>query len=697
MKEIDWEELETQLIRKNVTGVKMVLESFAYSLYTKLRTIKSEEVKGETLEHLKLLLQGLDYIYISGEQSPLRDAEYDELHALFNAVTGKHITNKFEKSGKRVKHIYPQLKGTLEKVHYVAESDKPANAIKTHKSLETWLRSALSKLPDKTYNLGFFLKFDGVSVVFALEDGKVISAITRGDSDSGEGLDVTDNFRNIEFSTWVPGVDKPSKCGVKTEVVMKKKDFEKYAKKYKSDTRKLEEPRSAASGLVNADYLPPELLKYLTIVELEYFISGDFMFPLSYLSSSSETKATVIPIDKDFDIEKIRKIIQMKKELIDDYDINCDGVVVRFLDKSAIHKLGRNEEQGVNKFEIAFKFPPEEKETILLGVDFQVGLLGTVTPVAKVAPVKMKGKTISSISLGSIDRMNGLNLHIGDKVTVKYEIIPYLDKKPEESVTEVSPVIQPPTHCPYCGEELEEAPVLMCTNKSCPSRVMGKINNYCVKMNIKGIGPAIIEDFFNAGLLTCIEDLYRLEDKGAAIVELEGYGQKKFKTIVKSIRKNNEIDPGTLLGSLGVKSVGRSKFSKILSIYYIDDLMAMTEKDIPKLCEVPGVQESTAIKVIEGLRENKETIEFLLTKVKLVKKKEGEYNIVFTGVRNREFERHLENMGYEIKDSVNKNTRYLIVDSLSSSTGKSKKADELGVPKLPITEAYKVFGFLMED
>lgn len=692
---IDWDELVIQLHKQNVTGVRMVLESHAYSFYREIvEKYKQDKFEESDYGKLYVFLQALDYIYISGDISPLRDAEYDELHAIYHEKTGKSITNKLESGDntKRVKHVYPRLKGTLEKVHYVAENDKQKNAIKTHKSLETWLRDRLEKLPKKQYALGFFLKFDGISVVFALENGKVVSAITRGDADTGEGKDVTNNFRNVEFG-WVPGVNTPAKYGVKTEVVMTKKDFERYSKKYKSDTRKLEDPRSAASGLVNADYLPPELLKYLSIIDLQYCNEeGEFWFPSTYPCEGLMETYKIIPVDENFDIEYIRLIINHMKDTIDNYPINCDGVVVRFLDKSAIKKLGRDENRGINKFEIAFKFPPEEKETVLLNVEFQVGLLGTISPVAKVAPVKMKGKTISSISLGSIDRMNGLKLRLGDKVIVKYEIIPYLDKIQETEGND-SPIIEPPEVCPYCGEKLEYNPVLMCVNTQCPSRVMGKINNYCVKMNIKGIGPAIIEDFFNAGLLTCIEDLYRLEDKGAAIIELDGYGKKKFETITKSIRKHNETDAATLLGSLGIKSVGRTKFSKIVDIYYIDDLMAMTEKDIPKLCEIQGVQESTAVKIIEGLRENRETIEYLLTKVKLIKKKEGKYNIVFSGVRNREFEKHLEDLGYQIKDSVNKDTKYVVVESNETNTTKTKRAEELGIPKLVIQQAYQAFGF----
>ena len=121
--------------------------------------------------------------------------------------------------------------------------------------------------------------------------------------------------------------------------------------------------------------------------------------------------------------------------------------------------------------------------------------------------------------------------------------------------------------------------------------------------------------------------------------------------------------------------------------------MAMNKKDVAKLCEVPGIGESTAIKILEGLAENRETIKFLLDNVKLIKKEGGDYNIVFSGIRNRDFEKVLEAQGYEIKDSVGKKTKFLIVDSLERETTKTKRAKALGVPLLDINRAYAVFGY----
>lgn len=697
----NFENLRSSLATNNPVAVKLCLDTFAYSFYkTAIDTYNTGNVSKEFVDNLKTVLQALDFVYISGDVSPLSDSEYDELHSIYNELTNDVITNKYETPGKKVKHVYPQLKGTLEKVHYIRESDKPESAIKTHKSVESWLKSAMGKFGDLSkfvngIDIACYLKYDGISVVFAFEDGKLVSAITRGDKDTGEGKDVTRNFASIDFSNFIPTAIQPfSKVGIKAEICMDKKSFEKYSKRYKTENRKLNDARSAVSGLVNAESLDKRLLsEYITIIPLEYATEDYIMFP------NTEHTSAHIPLEEismDCLLTSVEKIIRMTKACIDDCKVNCDGLVIRFMDPKTQSILGRDEDNSVNKFEVAYKFPPEEKETTLVNVEFQVGLLGNITPVAKIRPVKLKNRTIKSISLGSIDRMESLNLHIGDTVLVKYEIIPYMTKT-RETPNNTNPVIQRPDVCPYCHSELIENPVLMCDNENCPSRIMGRIDNFCDKMNIKGLGSSIIEDLFNVGILNSIEDLYRLEDHEATIIELDGFGPTKYKNIIKAIKAVDSVPMSTLLGSIGIKSIGRSKFKKILSIYYIDDLMEMvenSESDLAKLCEVPGIGRSTAIKVLQGIHDNEHLIEFLLKRIKIIEKKGSEYNIVFSGIRSRELAQHLEKLGFEIKDSVNKKTKAVITKSADTITEKTRKAIASGIPVIDLVTAYKVFNFV---
>lgn len=245
------DEIKTHIKQQNVISLKILMDSFAYSYYRNLimRYRTNTSLSSEEIDELEVVLQSLDTLYINGWESPLSDAEYDKLHAIYNDLTGKSITNKGEKGKRKVKHDYPELKGTIQKVHYITESDKGSNAIKTHASLERWLESAFEKLGGghRKWTVGFYLKFDGVSVVFSIKDGVIDKAITRGDADTGEGTDVSANFKGIRLAGLPLGVNVPDKFGVKTEAIMTLDNFKKYSKKYANPNRKLEDPRSAVS------------------------------------------------------------------------------------------------------------------------------------------------------------------------------------------------------------------------------------------------------------------------------------------------------------------------------------------------------------------------------------------------------------------------------------------------------------------
>ena len=143
------DDIRTYVKQQNIVALKIMMDSFTYSYYHNLimRYQTNPTLSSEEIDELEVVLQSLDTLYINGMESPLSDAEYDKIHAIYNDLTGKSITNKGEKGKKKVKHDYPELKGTIQKVHYITESDKGTNAIKTHASLEKWLESAF-EMPD---------------------------------------------------------------------------------------------------------------------------------------------------------------------------------------------------------------------------------------------------------------------------------------------------------------------------------------------------------------------------------------------------------------------------------------------------------------------------------------------------------------------------------------------------------------------
>ena len=182
----------------------------------------------------------LDNLYGKGFKTPLSDEEYDNLHSVYTSITNDTIYGDISSNANnKIIHEYPDLKGTIDKVHYITKKDKDEdeNAIKAHKCLDDWIYNTYSKLnKNKDHILEFFPKFDGVSIILSLDDkGKVISAITRGDVDEGVGQDKTALFYNISFEDMIPKKYKGQKVGLKVEFIMRRDQFKKYNSKLFND------------------------------------------------------------------------------------------------------------------------------------------------------------------------------------------------------------------------------------------------------------------------------------------------------------------------------------------------------------------------------------------------------------------------------------------------------------------------------
>lgn len=639
-------------------------------------------------ECIVLIVKILQYIYNNlNVQSPITDEEYDKLYEVMLSEAREDIVGSTNSlSRKTVKHRYPDLRGTLDKVHFYDNKEKGKDK---RKSIEDWLNSSENRLGRPLRNareseVYVFPKFDGVSVIFeCAPDGKVQRALTRGDTTTNEAVDLSPLFKALTFkqNLW-----DNVEYGIKTEVVMTQDNYDKLCKKYGD----FKSRRSAVSSILNSKDLDTKFLKYLTIVPLRiqnYNTREVVVHPEAF------RYYPYLKIDVKEIIEHKSAINTLKESVMTMMGIPLDGAVIQFSDKVIQTALGRD--GAINKFEVAYKFPPENKKTKLIEVDFSIGTLGAVTPVARIEPVKINGNTISNVSLGSMDRFDTLQLREGDEVIVKYDIIPYLYID-ETCKTSINPYIKAPTHCKYCGEDLVKEPVLRCVNINCPSRVVGKIVNYLDKMNISGISTQIVTTLFDNGYLKCIEDLYSLKDHKASISTIDGFGPKSVENIVKSIENRKEVFDYELLGSLGIPNIGRKIFKTISNIYYIDELLELCMKnDIKKLTAIHGIKDVTANKIITGVIQNYETIQFLRNQYK-VKHDDGKYTIkvLFTKIRDIDFQKYLETeKGCLIMDSYNKEVDIIITPSADTSSSKVEKGRKDGKVIMPISEAMKYFGY----
>lgn len=689
---------------KNTIELMSMLNSVAYDYYTKTLSDGIDD-----MENLKYFLLCLDRVYQEGFTSPLRDNEYDEIHELYLDNGGEVIRGDMSSTDKAV-HAYPDLKGTIRKVHFISEADRLANGkVKSQKSLETWLISIVktlrdAKVYDGTMELGFYTKFDGLSVILEIEDGKLKSAITRGDKETGEGQNKTNIFQitNFDRECKTLGV---SKFGMKCEALVRKSMFDAYNKRFGSG--KLIDERTAATSIMNNDSPSHEQMNYLTLMPLMVEINGvEYPLPVMDESVPDTVRNTFSWVDdefpacelnlnlRDFDqvLSNIDHVIDLMTDSIEKLDYPVDGIVIRVLNENYRRVLGRNVDDCINNWERAYKFPPARSKTVLRDVEQEIGLLGKVSFTAKVEPVKLKNKTIKSISLGSLDRFKSLNLAIGDEVIVQYDIIPYLtvDNTCKRSNNHPIDVIE---RCPHCGCALAMTPELSCINIECPSRIVGKIYNYCAKIGIEGIGEETVATLFHYGFINSIPDIYKLENMTKALKSIEGFGDKSIKKLIKAINAVDKVDDSVLLGALGIPSVGRKVFEKILSVISFPELinMPVNHESEVKLTMIPGIKTKTARKILEGLHAASDDINKILKHVRVKKATAYKMKVCFTKIRDHEFEKYLMSQGIGVANDVTKEVAYLIAGSMTSS--KVAKASKLGIPIIDMETAYKKFGY----
>ena len=642
----------------------------------------NEDMDDMDLFTCRKLVEILQFIYNNTDiVPPVSDSTYDKLYQIMLDSGLGDIVGSVNSQGKPVReHRYPDLRGTLNKVHFVFNVDKEGDK---RRSIEDWITSIENIIGKNINNTNEFeirlqAKWDGCSAVFECdENGELEHVLMRGDTEKNLAVDILELFKDqINFSQFANGVDK---FAVQTEVLMNQFDYENIIKDYKD----FKSPRSATSSILNEKILQPHLTKYLTVEPLR----------IQYVGKQPE----IIPneeydiISNLFDLRDVRECIKQINEHAKINGKSTDGVVLHLTNKTLQNKLGRD--GAINRYEVAYKFPAESKKAKLLNIEFSYGLGGNITPVAKIEPVIMLGKTISSISMGSIDRFRSMEyLTEGSEIIVRYEIIPYMDLDHTCKINPNGKRFYVPTHCKHCGYELVEDPLLKCVNDDCPSRIIGNVVNYINKMRIENMNIETVSTLFDQGIITGIESLYKLKEHKSKIISLPGFGEKSYENMIDGINKRKIVFDYELLGSLGIQSIGVRMFKKILSVMDLETLLKLAQDQmlVVNLMGLPGFGEKTASRVQHGLLSKLKTIYFLLDEIQLKEKvAPGKLKgkVCFSQIRDPQFESQLINNGYEVVNSITKTTDYLIVPSLDVISSKITKAKKYGIKVLSLNEA----------
>ena len=643
----------------------------------------TKEMDDMDLFTCRKLVEILQFIYNNTDiVPPVSDSTYDKLYQIMLDVGLGDIVGSVNSQGKPVReHRFPDLRGTLNKVHFVFNIDKEGDK---RRSIEDWITSIENILGrninnTKEFEIRLQAKWDGCSAVFECDEyGNIEHVLMRGDVEKNLAVDILELFKGqLDFKIFA---NCKEKFAIQSEILMNQFDYERIIMDYKD----FKSPRSATSSILNEKELQPHLTQYLTIEPLR----------IQYAGKQPE----IIPneefdmISNLFDLRDIRECIRHINEHAKAEGRTTDGVVLHLIDKKLQKALGRD--GAINRYEVAYKFPAEAKKAKLIDIDFSYGLGGNITPVAKIEPVIMLGKTISSISLGSVDRFISMQdlLTVGSEVIIRYEIIPYLEIDNSCKCNYLGRGFSVPTHCKHCGCRLEEDPLLKCVNEDCPSRIIGNVVNFINKMRIENINIETVSTLFDQGIITNIESLYQLEKHKSKIISLPGFGEKSYEKMIEGINKRKVMFDYELLGSLGIQSIGVRMFKKVLSVMDLDTMLKLAKDEMLaiNLMGLSGFGEKTASRVQHGVISKLSTIYYLLDQVQLKEKvTPGKLKgrVCFSQVRDPQFESELINNGYEVVDSLTKTTNYLVVPSLDVTSSKITKAQKYGIPVMNLEQA----------
>jgi DNA ligase (NAD+) len=539
------------------------------------------------------------------------------------------------------------------------------------------MREWMDKSPEKwrgTVRVCMSPKMDGAACRLTYADGMLVQAATRGNGEWGQ--DVTENVKVIRgvphsvpgFTGTVPG-----------EVCMKKSVFSRL----NDEGFDLANPRNAAAGVLTAKDVAKTKEKDLDFVAYD-IISDDRDFELDYLKlnylaglgfqtlsfdSADEDEVEAIL----FDWENVRR---------ENYDYPIDGCVVAYLVVEDQEEVGMS--SGRPRGKIAWKFRPEQKVAKLLGIDWQVGRTGRVTPVANIKPTQLAGTTVQYLTLHNWKNVRDMGLCNGDDVLVMKagDIIPQVVERVTES--KAAGEVSWPKDCPCCGSELDlddNVVSLWCNNSLCQAKLEARVGHYLKRLEILGIGPATIKGMCDRGMISDLADLYYLD-----IRELRGItgGETAAKNVYTAILEKCEIPLAQFLSALGVHSLGRTT-SKLVAEKF-KTLANVRTASVVMLTSIEGIGDKSAMDIINGLDAMGSTLDRLLEAVDVMEVEEATGPLVgksfcLTGAMSRGrklIAADIEAAGGTVKSSVGRGLDYLVQADPTSESSKSKKARKLG-------------------
>lgn len=643
----------------------------------------------EELQALRRELEQANYEYYVQDAPTMSDYDYDHKLRRLEELEGEHpelitpdsptqrVGGKALESFQQVVHQVP-----LESLQDVFDYDE----------LRQFDQRVRAAVPGAEYDVE--PKVDGLSVALEYENGLFVRGATRGDGQVGE--DVTENLRTVRsIPLRIP--DAPARLIVRGEVYMPKKVFHALNEERERRGEALfANPRNAAAGSLRQ--LDPRVAASrrldIAVFNVQWAEGETFRTHVETLEYLKQKGFKVIPHYSCRGVEDAIGQVAAIGEGREDFPFDIDGAVIKVNDLSQRELLGSTAK--FPRWAAAYKYPPEVKPSRVLDIVIQVGRTGVLTPRAVLEPVRLAGTTVTSATLHNQDFIAEKDVRIGDTVLVRKagEIIPEvlsveLEKRPEGA----EPYRFPQT-CPVCGapvERDEDGAHIRCTGAECPAQLLRNLAHFASRdaMDIEGLGPAVVAQLVENGLIVNVADLYDLHAQDVA--RLDRMGAKSAENLIRAIEKSKANDLSKLIYGLGIRQVGE-KAAAVLARHF-GTLDALTAAPTEELTEIPDVGEITAKCIVDYL--NQPQAKDLIARLKAagvnmdstVQKVDDRFagmTFVLTGTLTRFDRKTAENeivlRGGKASGSVSKKTTYVVAGEAAGS--KLTKAQQLGVPVL---------------
>lgn len=641
--------------------------------------------------------------YYDLDSPEMPDFEYDRLLRELEDLEAKNPQYAFPDSP--TKFVGGQASSKFEKVQHIV----PLMSLQDVFSIEEltdFLTRVKYQYPDALFTVE--PKIDGLSVALEYKNGIFTRGMTRGDGTVGE--DVTHNIKTIANVPMVLS-DAPEHLVVRGEVFMPKEVFHQINRNLEEEGKPLfANPRNAAAGSLRQ--LDPKIAASrkldILVFNLQYTSGERFTTHADTLEYLKSNNFKVIPFCKLSSSEEIVNEVMAINERRGELECDIDGAVIKVDGLTMRTSLGQTAK--FPKWAVAYKYPPEIKETVVEDIVVQVGRTGVLTPKAVVSPVYLAGTTVTNATLHNQDFITERDIRIGDTVLIRKagEIIPEIlevnfAKRPAEAVP-----YRLPGACPVCGaatQKDEDGVFLRCTGAECPAQLTRNLSHFVSKdaMDIDGLGSSIIEALVERGLIRSAADIYYLTADQVKV--LWKNGEQAAEKLIKAIENSKNQDLSRLIYSFGIRHVGVKTGQQLSRQFgHLDRLMAASYED---LVEVEDVGEITAkfiiewfkqpqsISMIERLRAAK--VNFESNKVILGSKFAG-LTFVFTGslthyTRDEAMAR-IERYGGKAAAALSKKTNFLVIGDNAGS--KEAKAQKLGIPILS-EEQFRLIAGLDEE